>query len=106
MGEGNTSRVTATDSPYGEFYDFYSVCPENFRPTLVFGTWVEYGICKAIEMFYGLVDVFEVWEYEVPCFDQYTNSEGLFAQYLNMFLKLKQESSVYPSWVECEEVLV
>jgi hypothetical protein len=31
-----------------------------------------------------------------------TNS-GLFAEYVNMFLKLKQESSGYPSWVQCEE---
>jgi hypothetical protein len=27
MGEGTTSRVTATDRPYGEIYDFYSVSP-------------------------------------------------------------------------------
>jgi len=30
MREGNTSRVTAADRPYGEFYDFYSVSPEKF----------------------------------------------------------------------------
>jgi hypothetical protein len=27
--------VTAADRPYGEFYDFYSVSPENFGSTLV-----------------------------------------------------------------------
>jgi hypothetical protein len=27
MREGTTSRVMATDKPYGEFYDFYSVSP-------------------------------------------------------------------------------
>jgi len=35
MLEGTTSRVTAADRAYGEFYDFYSVSPENFGPTLV-----------------------------------------------------------------------
>jgi len=35
MAEGTTSRVTVADRPYGEFYDFYSVCPENFGSTLV-----------------------------------------------------------------------
>jgi hypothetical protein len=35
MREGTTSRVTAADRPYGEFYDFYSVSPENFGSTLV-----------------------------------------------------------------------
>jgi hypothetical protein len=42
MREGTTS-VTAADRPYGEFYDFYSVSPENFGSTLVlrwiFGKW-------------------------------------------------------------------
>jgi len=36
MQEGTTSRVTAADRPYGTFYDFYSVSPENFGSTLVF----------------------------------------------------------------------
>ena len=36
MQEGTTSRVTAADRPYGEFYDFYSVSPENFGYNHVF----------------------------------------------------------------------
>ena len=39
----------------------------------------------------------------MTCFDNDTNSGGLFAQYVNMFLKSKQESSGYPSWVQCED---
>jgi hypothetical protein len=35
MREGTTSRVMASDRPYGEFYDFYSVSPEYFGDTLV-----------------------------------------------------------------------
>jgi len=35
MREGTTSRVMAADRPYGEFYDFYSVSPENFGYHLV-----------------------------------------------------------------------
>ena len=33
--EGTNSRVTEADRPYGEFYDFYSVSPENFGSTHV-----------------------------------------------------------------------
>ena len=36
MREGTTSKLTAADRPYGEFYDFYSVSPENLGSTLVF----------------------------------------------------------------------
>jgi hypothetical protein len=35
MREGTTSRVMATDRPYGEFYDFYSVSPEYFGYHLI-----------------------------------------------------------------------
>jgi hypothetical protein len=35
MREGATPRVTVADRPYGEFYDFYSVSPENFGYHLV-----------------------------------------------------------------------
>jgi len=37
MREGTTSRVTAADRLYGEFYGFYSISPENFESTHVLG---------------------------------------------------------------------
>jgi hypothetical protein len=36
MREGITSRVMATDRPYGDFYDFYRASPEYFGYTPVF----------------------------------------------------------------------
>jgi len=35
MREGTTSRMTAADRPYGEFYNFYSVSLENFGYHLI-----------------------------------------------------------------------
>jgi hypothetical protein len=35
--------------------------------------------------------------------DKDTSSGGLFAGYVNMFLKLKQESYGYPAWVQTED---
>jgi len=40
MGEGTTSRVTVAERPYGEFYNFYSVSPENFGSTNVHNTYM------------------------------------------------------------------
>ena len=34
--QGTTSRVMAVYRPFGQFYDFYSVSPENFGSTHVF----------------------------------------------------------------------
>jgi hypothetical protein len=48
------------------------------------------------------MDVFEFWEYNVTCFDKGSNSGSFFAEYVDMFLKLKQESSGYPSRVQSE----
>jgi hypothetical protein len=46
---------------------------------------------------YVVVDTFEVWEYKVTCFDKDSEAGGLFAEYVNMFVKLKQGSSRCPS---------
>ena len=57
----------------------------------IVGTWVVDEVRKAVEMGYDRKDVYEFWEYKVTCFDKETNSGGLYAEYVNMFLKLKQE---------------
>jgi hypothetical protein len=35
MQKGTTSSVMVADRPHGEFYDFYSISPENFGYHLV-----------------------------------------------------------------------
>ena len=47
------------------------------------------------------MEVHEVYEYQVTQHDPQTGNGGLFAQYIDTFLKLKAEASVYPSWVQC-----
>jgi len=54
-------------------------------------------------MGYGLVYMFEFWEYEFTCFDKDSNHGDHFEEYTNMFLNLKQELSGYASWVQSEE---
>ena len=53
---------------------------------------------------YELLDVHEVCEYQVTRYDPQTGNGGLFAQYIDTFLKLKAEGSGYPIWVQCPEV--
>ena len=42
-------------------------------------------------------------EYSLTCFDRDTNSVCRIAEYVNVFLKLKPESSGFPSWVQNED---
>jgi hypothetical protein len=50
---------------------------------------------------YELVEVHEVYEYQVTRYDAQTGDGGIFALYINTFLKLKAEASGYPNWVQC-----
>ncbi|EFN85139.1 hypothetical protein EAI_03501, partial [Harpegnathos saltator] len=61
-------------------------------------TWVS---CerKAIEKGYRVTSVSEIWDYKISRYD--TQQGGLFAEYINCFLQLKQEASGWP--IECEE---
>ena len=45
----------------------------------------------------------DVYEYEVTKYDPHIREAGLFAEYINTFLKLKVEASGYPSWVRNSE---
>ena len=67
------------------------VCTHSEDKRCLVGTWVVDEVCKAFEMGYNLLDVFEFWEYNVTSYDNETNSGGLFAQYVNVFVKLKLE---------------
>jgi len=100
----STQKQLQTDVPL-----VFSLC-RHYEPgrlhtdeRCIVGTWGVDEVPKAVEVGYRLEDVYEFWEYEVTCFDKDTNSGGLFAEYVNMFLKLKLESSGYPSWVQSEE---
>jgi len=61
----------------------------NDKQRCIVGTWVVGEVRKAIEMGYGLVDVFEFWEYSLTCYDRCANSGVIFKEYINIFLKLK-----------------
>jgi len=78
-------------------------CTNSDEEHCIVGTWVVVEVRKAVEIGYSVINVYEFWEYEVTCYDKNANTGGLFAKYVNMFLKLKQESSGYPSWVQSED---
>jgi len=47
----------------------------------------------AIQNGYKFLDIFEVYEYMVIKYDPHTREGGLFADYINTFLKLEAEGS-------------
>ena len=68
------------------------------------GTWVTDELKKAVELGYCILDMYEVWHFEaVEQYDPESKTGGLFTEYINTFLKLKQEASGWPAWCDTED---
>jgi len=55
----------------------------------------------AVENGYKILEIYEVYEYQVTQYSPETGVGGHFVDYINTFLKLKAEASGYPGWVRC-----
>ena len=73
--------------------DNSSECRHSEEERSFWGTFTTIEVLKAIEKGYKIVQVHEVWHFE-------NTSTDLFSEYVNYFLRLKQESSGFPEWVE------
>lgn len=61
------------------------------------GTWVVDELRKAVSLGYRVVRVDEIWQYEITRYDPVTRRGGLFAEYIDTFLRIKQEASGVPA---------
>jgi len=57
----------------------------------------------AVEKGYRILEIYEVYEYQVIQYNPERGEGGLFVDYINTFLKLKLEASGYPGWVRSSE---
>ncbi|KAL6433562.1 hypothetical protein ACFW04_006565 [Cataglyphis niger] len=80
-----------------ETFSQTSCTHENASEREFKGTWVSCELRKALEKDYLVTAVSEIWQYNVSQFDRATRRDGLFAEYINTFLKLKQEASGWSS---------
>ena len=68
------------------------------------GTWVTIKLFAALDRGYKLLDMYEVWHFsETTQYNRESGEEGIFAGYINTFLRIKQESSGYPDWCKTEQ---
>ncbi|XP_053406566.1 uncharacterized protein LOC123556078 [Mercenaria mercenaria] len=79
-------------------------CSHNDTERSFTGTWVTDEVQKAIQKGYQIVKVYEVWHFDkVSKHDPITKTGGIFTQYVNTFLKIKQEASGWPKWCQTEQ---
>lgn len=74
-------------------------CDHSSEERELSGTWTMVEIRKAIEKGYKIIEMYELWQYKVATF----KDGGLFTEFIDKFLKIKQEASGYPSWVNTED---
>ena len=78
-------------------------CSCSDEQRVLLGTWTTPEIVKALDKGYKVVKIYEVYHWpETTQYDPQTGN-GLFSEYVNAFLKVKQESSGWPDWCKTEE---
>ena len=70
---------------------------ENVADREFTNIWVVQKIRKAVSVGYKIVNIYEIWQYEVTQYNPQTMEGGHFTDYINTFLKIKQEASGWPS---------
>ena len=72
------------------------VCPHTDDARALVSTWFTPELEKAVELGYEIIHIYEVWHF-------LQRQEGLFKDYVNQWLKIKQEASGWPKWVGNDE---
>ena len=72
------------------------VCKHSDEERMLTGTWCTPELLKAVEKGYRIIRIHEVWHFE-------KRVKGLFKDYVNTWLKVKQESSGYPGWADTDD---
>jgi hypothetical protein len=79
-------------------------CHHGNDKRAITGTWVTDEVKMALSQGYRLLKIYEVWHFnEIAQYDPRTKTGGLFTEYVNTFLKVKQEASGWPDWCENEK---
>ncbi|XP_052806406.1 uncharacterized protein LOC128235642 [Mya arenaria] len=78
-------------------------CTHTDKERAFVGTWVIDEAKKAISLGYRVLKLYEVWHFDnISRYDPLTKTGGLFTEYVNTFLKIKQEASGWPDWCKTE----
>lgn len=79
-------------------------CKHTDEERSFIGTWVTDEVKVAISRGYNVEKVYEVWHFDkISQYDIETKSGGIFTEYINTFLKIKQEASGWPDWFKTEK---
>lgn len=79
-------------------------CYHDADERALIGTRVTDEIKKAVQKGYDVKEIYEVWHFdEISQYDPVNKEGGIFTEYVNTFLKIKQEASGWPKWCKTED---
>lgn len=70
---------------------------EALEDRVLVGTWVSAELQEAVRQNYKIIKIHEIHHYEKEVYDSEAKKGGVFAEYVNTFLKLKTEASGWSS---------
>lgn len=80
-------------------------CICSVEKRVITGTWCTPENQMAVKKGYTILKIYEVYHFEQSSqYDPLTGAGGLFAEYVNTFLKIKQEASGFPSDCDSEDL--
>jgi hypothetical protein len=66
-------------------------------------TWVIIEVIEALKLGYKIVKIYEIWHFpKTEKYNKIDKSGGVITDNVHTFLRIKQESSGYPQWVQIE----
>jgi G:T-mismatch repair DNA endonuclease (very short patch repair protein) len=71
-------------------------CEHNDKERALVGTWCTPELVEAQRLDYKILNIYEVYHWE-------QKSDKLFTEYVNTFIKMKQEASGFPEWVKSDQ---
>ncbi len=79
-------------------------CSHTAEQRAFTGTWCTPELQRAMDKGYEVLKTYEVYHWdETSKYDPAKKEGGLFAPYINTFLKFKQQASDWPAWCQTEE---
>lgn len=75
-------------------------CSNEYR--CITGTWCTPEIVRAVQVGYEIVKMYEVYHFDSVSSPGDPDND-LFGGYIDLFLKIKQESSGWPAYIQTEE---
>ena len=79
-------------------------CHHAEEERVLIGSWCTPELEKAVDMGYKIQRMYEVYHWpKTSVYEANGDDKGLFAEYVNCWLKIKQEASGWPQWCKTQE---